>query len=67
MLKRIGMLPTHDLVAFIDTTVSQVGKDVYDAQRGSDDVQAAGCLAEAEAGAEALLEMVRELRSRVGA
>lgn len=62
--KRIKMLSTHELVMVVETTVSTVGKNVYDSTHAPDETQAVGHLVEAETGAEALVEMVRELRAR---
>lgn len=62
--KRIAMIPTHELATLVETTVSQVGRHVYDSQHSEDETQAIGHLVEAETGAEALTEMVRELRAR---
>lgn len=62
--KRVAMLPTSELVMVIENTVSQVGKNVYDSTKSEHEPQAMGHLLEAETGAEALVEMVRELRAR---
>lgn len=62
--RRLKMVATHELVTIVETTVSEVGRNVYDAQHAGDEAQAVGYLTEAEMGAESLIEMVRELRAR---
>lgn len=62
--RRVSMLPTNELVTMVETTVSQIGKNVYDSTREPDEPVAIGHLVEAETGAEALTAMISELRAR---
>jgi hypothetical protein len=57
MQKRISGIGTHDLVLWAENALSVIGKEVVHHQRD-------GNLDEAELGAEALLEIVRELKKR---
>jgi hypothetical protein len=58
--KRISGLPTYDLVSWVENSLYVIGKEITHHQR----TRNLDSLSEMEMGAEALLEIVRELKKR---
>jgi hypothetical protein len=60
MGRRIATIPTHDLLPWIDTAISDTGRAVKDYER----YHALDSLDDAEHGAVVVLELIRELQRR---
>ena len=58
--KRISKLPTPELIGWVEASLFAIGRDTFAWQKSNESV----LLDELEMGAEALLEIMRELKRR---